>query len=82
MNVARLNLTHGDHVWHAAVMDRIRQLNQKRGYSVAIMVDTEGEAGAAMWPGHTAGLGAQLSCAEQWSFVMTALIASIKNHAT
>lgn len=42
MNVARLNMCHGDHAWHKAVIDRIRSLNKEKGYSVAIMVDTEG----------------------------------------
>lgn len=42
MNVARLNMTHGDHDWHRAVIQRIRTLNKNKGYSVAIMMDTEG----------------------------------------
>lgn len=42
MNVARLNMCHGTHEWHKAVIDRIRALNKSKGYSVAIMVDTEG----------------------------------------
>lgn len=42
MNVARLNMCHGDRTWHKSVIDRIRKLNQDKGYSVAIMVDTEG----------------------------------------
>ena len=31
MNVARLNMCHGDHAWHKAVIDRIRQLNRDKG---------------------------------------------------
>ncbi len=42
MNVARLNMCHGTHEWHKTVIDRIRHLNKSKGYSVAIMVDTEG----------------------------------------
>ena len=42
MNVARLNMCHGSHEWHTAVIDSIRKLNKEKGYSVAIMVDTEG----------------------------------------
>mmetsp|Transcript_25366 Transcript_25366/g.70960 ORF Transcript_25366/g.70960 Transcript_25366/m.70960 type:complete len:581 (+) Transcript_25366:155-1897(+) len=42
MNCARLNMTHGTHEEHAQVIQRIRELNAKRGYSVAIMLDTEG----------------------------------------
>lgn len=42
MNVARLNMCHGSHEWHASVIDLIRKLNKEKGYSVAIMVDTEG----------------------------------------
>jgi len=42
MNVARLNMCHGSHEWHREVIQRIRKLNQELGYSLAIMVDTEG----------------------------------------
>lgn len=42
MNVARLNMCHGTHDWHKTVIERIRNLNKTKGYSVAIMVDTEG----------------------------------------
>lgn len=42
MNCARLNMSHGDHEWHRTVIERIRQLNKDKGYSVAIMMDTEG----------------------------------------
>jgi pyruvate kinase len=42
MNVARLNMSHGDHEWHKGVIQTIRQINKEMGYSVAIMVDTEG----------------------------------------
>lgn len=42
MNCARLNMSHGDHEWHKTVINRIRKLNKDNGYSVAIMMDTEG----------------------------------------
>ena len=42
MNVARLNMCHGSHEWHSGVIESIRRLNKEKGYSVAIMVDTEG----------------------------------------
>jgi pyruvate kinase len=31
MNVARLNMTHGNHEWHYMVVARIRQLNKEKG---------------------------------------------------
>eukprot|EP00878_Enallax_costatus_P015415 GHUV01016146.1.p1 GENE.GHUV01016146.1~~GHUV01016146.1.p1 ORF type:complete len:169 (+),score=6.43 GHUV01016146.1:110-616(+) len=31
MNVARLNMTHGNHAWHQQVVDRIRTLNKEKG---------------------------------------------------
>lgn len=37
----RLNMSHGDHVWHARVISDIRKL-QKQGYALAIMVDITG----------------------------------------
>ncbi|KAK2079062.1 hypothetical protein QBZ16_002752 [Prototheca wickerhamii] len=42
MNVARLNMSHGSHDWHRTIIDRIRSLNAEKGYSVAIMMDTQG----------------------------------------
>ena len=29
MNIARINMSHGDHKWHSMVIDRIRTANQK-----------------------------------------------------
>jgi len=31
MNVARLNMCHGDHAWHKALIHRIRSLNKEKG---------------------------------------------------
>ena len=42
MNVARLNMAHGTHEWHKETISRIRKLNKDKGFSVAIMMDTEG----------------------------------------
>jgi len=42
MNVARLNMCHGSQESHRETIQNIRQLNKDKGYSVAIMVDTEG----------------------------------------
>lgn len=42
MNVARLNMCHGTKEWHAEVIQRVRKLNAEKGYSVAVMMDTEG----------------------------------------
>ena len=42
MNVARLNMCHGTRDWHTQVIRSIRNLNSEKGYSVAIMMDTEG----------------------------------------
>lgn len=42
MNVARLNLCHGTKEWHSQVIHHVRRLNAEKGYSVAVMMDTEG----------------------------------------
>lgn len=42
MNVARINMCHGTREWHKTVIDRVRRLNQEKGFAVAIMMDTEG----------------------------------------
>jgi len=42
MNVARLNMSHGDEASHAAVVARVREAAEACGVTVAIMVDTRG----------------------------------------
>jgi pyruvate kinase len=42
MNIARINMSHGDHEWHKAVVKHIRTLNEKYQFSIAIMLDTKG----------------------------------------
>lgn len=42
MNVARINMCHGTRDWHCTVIERVRRLNEEKGYAVAIMMDTEG----------------------------------------
>ena len=42
MNVARMNMSHGDHEWHSQVVESVRALNEKLNTSVALMVDTKG----------------------------------------
>ncbi|KAJ1288012.1 hypothetical protein BS78_02G055700 [Paspalum vaginatum] len=42
MNVARLNMCHGDRDWHRAAIRAVRRLNDEKGFAVAVMMDTEG----------------------------------------
>jgi len=42
VNVARLNMSHGDHDSHGAVVDLVRQYNKENNAGVAIMLDTKG----------------------------------------
>ncbi|MCD7451126.1 hypothetical protein HAX54_009738 [Datura stramonium] len=42
MNVARLNMCHNSREWHQDVIRKIKKLNQEKGYSVSVMIDTEG----------------------------------------
>lgn len=42
MNVARLNFSHGDHDEHLARIERIREISEKLGQPVGIMLDTKG----------------------------------------
>ncbi|KAF9592694.1 hypothetical protein IFM89_016771 [Coptis chinensis] len=41
MNVARINMCHGTHEWHRGVIEKVRRLNEEKGYAIAIMVDTQ-----------------------------------------
>ncbi|GMI76102.1 PLASTIDIAL PYRUVATE KINASE 1 [Hibiscus trionum] len=42
MNVARVNMCHGTREWHRNVIRRVKQLNEEKGFAVAVMMDTEG----------------------------------------
>lgn len=42
MNIARLNMSHGDHKSHLMVMRRIKSLNTKLNHPVSILVDLQG----------------------------------------
>ena len=43
MDVARLNFSHGEHAWHAQVVDMVKEYNALgRGHTVSLMLDTKG----------------------------------------
>ena len=42
MNVARFNFSHGDHVGHGAVLERLRTAAKNTGKNVAVLLDTKG----------------------------------------
>ena len=42
MNIARLNFSHGDHQEHLRRIERIREVSDKTGHNIAIMLDTKG----------------------------------------
>ncbi len=42
MNIARLNMSHGDHRWHGQVIHHLKRLNRKEEGAVAILLDTKG----------------------------------------
>ena len=42
MNVARLNMSHGDHNSHAKIIASIHKLNETRNHPIAILLDTQG----------------------------------------
>ena len=69
MNVARLNMCHGDREWHREVIERIRKMNEELGYSVAVMVDTEGSEV------HIGDLGQPRSVQEgdEWTFTVRSI---------
>lgn len=56
MDVARLNFSHGEHAWHAQVIQRIREGQARWGKPVAILQDLQGPkvrlgrfAGGSVW---------------------------------
>jgi pyruvate kinase len=42
MNIARFNFSHGDHAYHGAGMDRVREASRLEGLPVALLLDTKG----------------------------------------
>ena len=42
MNVARLNMSHGDHESHAKIIQAIQSLNKKLSHPIAVLLDTQG----------------------------------------
>ena len=42
MNIARINMSHGDHRWHSILMDRIKNISQKTIFPIGLMLDTQG----------------------------------------
>ena len=42
MNIARLNMSHGSLGWHGRVIKRIKTLNRKIKFPVAVLLDTQG----------------------------------------
>ncbi len=42
MNVARFNMAHGDHDYHADMMGRLREASRRTGIPVALLIDIKG----------------------------------------
>jgi pyruvate kinase len=42
MNVARFNMAHGDHAYHAAMIARVREASRQTGIPVALLIDVKG----------------------------------------
>lgn len=42
MNVARMNMSHGDHASHGKLMQTIKKLNAELNHPIAILLDTQG----------------------------------------
>ena len=51
MNIARLNMSHGDHDWHKHLIKLIKTLNRQVKFPIAILLDTQGrKSGPAILP--------------------------------
>ncbi|KAF7151076.1 hypothetical protein RHSIM_Rhsim02G0031500 [Rhododendron simsii] len=71
MNVARINMCHGTREWHKMVIERVRRLNEDKGYAVAVMMDTEG---SEIHMGDLGGAqSAKAEDGEIWTFTVRAL---------
>ncbi|GAB4843299.1 hypothetical protein Ancab_013264 [Ancistrocladus abbreviatus] len=70
MNVARINMCHGTREWHRRVIERVRRLNDEKGFAVAIMMDTEG---SEIHMGELGGVSSEKAeDGEIWTFTVRA----------
>ncbi|KAI9073965.1 hypothetical protein K1719_044091 [Acacia pycnantha] len=78
MNVARINMCHGTREWHKMVIERVRRLNEEKGFAVAIMMDTEGSEI------HMGDLGGASSAKAEdgdiWTFSVRAFDSTLPEH--
>lgn len=42
VNVFRLNFSHGEHEWHGAIIDRVREISEELHIPIAILADIQG----------------------------------------
>ncbi|KAK4478143.1 hypothetical protein RD792_017422 [Penstemon davidsonii] len=78
MNVARINMCHGTREWHREVIQRVRRLNEQKGYAVAIMMDTEG---SEIHMGDLGGASsAKAEDGEIWTFSVRAFDSALPEH--
>lgn len=42
MNIARLNMSHGSHESHKKVIDRVKEINSRNPFPIAVLLDTQG----------------------------------------
>jgi pyruvate kinase len=68
MNVARLNMCHGTREWHREVIRNVRKLNSEKGFSVAIMMDTQGSEIHMGDLGGASSLKAEIN--QEWTFTV------------
>ncbi|KAI4311300.1 hypothetical protein MLD38_036205 [Melastoma candidum] len=80
MNVARINMCHGSREWHRRVIERVRRLNEEKGYAVAIMMDTEG---SEIHMGDLGGApSAKAEDSEVWTFTVRAFDSPLPEYTT
>ena len=42
MNIARVNMSHGNHAWHSMVMKRVKRISEQAKFPIGLMLDTQG----------------------------------------
>ena len=67
MNVARFNMSHMDRAWFQKTISIIKDINERNGWSVAVMVDTEG---SEVHIGDLAAANVDVAEGEEWVFTV------------
>lgn len=79
MNVARLNMCHNTREWHQDLINKIKKLNEEKGFCVSLMIDTEGSQIHVVDHGAPSSVKAEVLINLKQSRVFLLILIQLKN---